>query len=437
MSITRRDLMAATAGFAGAVLLKSAPSAAQQGTALNFKPEPGAELRVLRWSAFVKGDEDQFLANTQKFTEATGVKVRVDKESFEDIRPKAAVAANVGSGPDIILVWYDDPFQYPDKLLDLTDLAGYLGQKYGGWYPGLESYAKTKEGRFIALPLATIGQALLYRESWVKEAGFSEFPKETKGFLELCKALKAKGHPAGFAHGKAVGDGNNWAHWIVWSHGGRMVDENSRVVINSPETVAALRYAREMYPTLIPGTEAWLDINNNRAFLAGDISLTNNGVSLYYSAKNDPKLADMARDIKAAGWPVGPVTNAVALQQPTSVIVFKYTKAPNAAKAYLQFMYEQPQMDAWLSASSAYCCQPLRAYEKNPIWTSDPNHAAYAKASETLRPNGYAGPLGPASAAVMADYIMVDMVAEAATGQRSPEEAAKRAEQRATRYYRT
>jgi multiple sugar transport system substrate-binding protein len=181
MSITRRDLMAATAGFAGAVLLKSAPSVAQQGTALNFKPEPGAELRVLRWSAFVKGDEDQFLANTQKFTEATGVKVRVDKESFEDIRPKAAVAANVGSGPDIILVWYDDPFQYPDKLLDLTDLAGYLGQKYGGWYPGLESYAKTKEGRFIALPLATIGQALLYRESWVKEAGFSEFPKDTKG----------------------------------------------------------------------------------------------------------------------------------------------------------------------------------------------------------------------------------------------------------------
>ena len=50
--------------------------------------------------------------------------------------------------------------------------------------------------------------------------------------------------------------------------------------------------------------------------------------------------------------------------------------------------------------------------------------------------HSYAGPLGPASAAVMADYVMVDMVAEAATGQRSPEDAAKRAEQRAQRYYR-
>ena len=35
----------------------------------------------------------------------------------------------------------------------------------------------------------------------------------------------------------------------------------------------------------------------------------------------------------------------------------------------------------------------------------------------------------------MADYIVVDMVAEAATGQQTPEEAAARAEKRANRYY--
>ncbi len=70
------------------------------------------------------------------------------------------------------------------------------------------------------------------------------------------------------------------------------------------------------------------------------------------------------------------------------------------------------------------------------MWNADPVHAPYKRASETLRPNGYAGPLGYASAAVMADYVVVDMVAEAASGQRTPEEAAKRAEQRANRYYR-
>ena len=63
-------------------------------------------------------------------------------------------------------------------------------------------------------------------------------------------------------------------------------------------------------------------------------------------------------------------------------------------------------------------------------------HAPYAKASESLRPNGYAGPLGPASAGVMADYVLVDMFAEAVTGQRSTEDAIRNAERRIARYYR-
>src|SRR3546814_16587583 len=80
-------------------------------------------MRISDWSSDVCSSD---LANTKKFTEATGVEVRIDNEAWEDVRPKAAVAANVGSGPDIILGWFDDPHQYPDKLVPLTDLADYL-----------------------------------------------------------------------------------------------------------------------------------------------------------------------------------------------------------------------------------------------------------------------------------------------------------------------
>lgn len=121
----------------------------------------------------------------------------------------------------------------------------------------------------------------------MKKAGFTDFPKDTAGFLELCKAMKANNTPAGFPHGKAVGDGNNYAHWLLWSHGAQMVNEKGEITINSPETLAALNYAKQLYATFIPGTESWLDINNNRAFLAGQVSLTANGVSIYYAAKND------------------------------------------------------------------------------------------------------------------------------------------------------
>lgn len=440
MKFTRRDVIRTTAGLAagaaGSRLLGSSPAFAQAAEP-TYTPEAGASLRVLRWSPFVQADEDQWIANTKRFTDATGVQVRIDKESWEDIRPKAAVAANVGSGPDIMWVWFDDAHQYPEKLLDVTDLADYLGNKYGGWYDGGKGYA-FKDGKFIGLPLAAIGNAIVYRDSWVKEAGFSEFPNDTAGFLELCKALQKNGHPAGFTHGHGVGDGNNYAHWLLWSHGGMMVDESGKVVINSPETLQSIEYARELYKTFIPGTESWLDVNNNRAFLAGELSVIANGISAYNSANtsDDPKLKEMAADIRCVNLPIGPVGKSVELHQTTTAVTFAYTPYPNAAKAYLKFMFEAEQMNDWIEQSAGYCCQSLKAYASNPIWTADPNNAAYARASETLRPNGYAGPLGYASAATMADYVLVDMYARAVTGQATPQEAVEEAERRANRYYR-
>lgn len=434
MSFTRRDLLKTTAGIGAAGMLPlSAGKAFAQD--LSYKPEEGASLRMLRWSPFVKGDEDAWLANTKKFTEATGVEVRVDKESWEDIRPKAAVAANVGSGPDLMMVWFDDPHQYPDKLLDVSELADYLGNKYGGWHEGPKEYA-TRDGKFIALPTATIGNAIVYRNSWVKEAGWSEFPTKTDDFLELCKAMQKSGHPVGFTHGHGVGDGNNYAHWLLWSHGGQMVDKDGNCTINSPETMKAIEYAQALYKTFIPGTEGWLDVNNNRAFLAGELSVIANGISAYYTPKNDPAQQEIAADIRTCPLPIGPVGKSIELYQVTSSVIFKYTKYPNAAREYLRFMFEAAQMDNWISGSSGYCCNTLKAYDSNPIWTSDPNYAPYAKASATLRPNGYAGPLGYASAAVMADYVLVDMFAESVTGAATPAEAIEKAEKRINRYYR-
>ena len=304
-----------------------------------YTPEDGASLRLLRWVPFVSGEEAAWNANTKAFTEATGVEVRIDQESWEDVRPKAAVAANVGSGPDMVMSWFDDPFQYPDKLIDVTELANAVGEANGGWYDGPRDYA-VRDGKFIAMPLCAIGNAICYRDSHMKAAGFSEFPKDSAAFLELCKALQANKTPAGFPHGKAVGDGNNYAHWLLWSNGGKMINEDGTVAIDSPEARAAIEYAKALYATFIPGTESWLDINNNRAFLAGQVSLTANGVSLYYAAKKDPAMAELADDIRTANLPIGPVGNSVELHQTTSISIFNHTKYPEAAKAYLAFMYD-------------------------------------------------------------------------------------------------
>ena len=97
-------------------------------------------------------------------------------------------------------------------------------------------------------------------------------------------------------------------------------------------------------------------------------------------------------------------------------MIFKYTKYPNAAKEYLRFMMEKEQYEPWQKASIGFVTQPLTYYEKNPVWTVGPEAHAYRDSMKNMLPNGYAGKLGYASAACMADFIVVNMVAEAAIG---------------------
>ena len=206
------------------------------------------------------------------FKAATGTEMNVFSESFEDVQPKASVAANTGSGLDLAWGLHTLPQLFPTKVLKMNDVADYLGKKYGGW---TDAAAVTcKQGNdWLGIPVATIGGYMTYRKSAMEKAGFKEFPKDFPGFLELCKALKKNNTPAGFALGHASGDANGWLHWILWGHGAYTVDKNDKVIINSPETVKALEYCKALSDTFIPGTASWNDSSNNKAFLAGELYL--------------------------------------------------------------------------------------------------------------------------------------------------------------------
>ena len=87
MKLTRRNVLAGTAGIAAGAALGGRfgiNNAFAQAAEPTYTPEAGASLRVLRWVPFVPAEEEAFLANTKAFTDATGVQVRIDKESWED-----------------------------------------------------------------------------------------------------------------------------------------------------------------------------------------------------------------------------------------------------------------------------------------------------------------------------------------------------------------
>src|SRR6478736_7564678 len=439
-NITRRDALALGVSAAAlAVTGASAQSAikAADVAAPNLAIEKGASLRMLRPVRFVQADEDVFRANAARFTKDTGVEVKVDFVGWEDINQQTAVTANSGAGPDIIIGFSDAPHIYVDKLVELTDVADYLGKRYGGWLPLAQRYGKkNKSPIWIGLPFGATAGPVIYRKSILQSVGFDKVPDDHAGILDLCQKLQKAGKPAGFALGNAKGDGNGFASWALWSHNAALLDEEGNVTINSKETIAALNWVKQLYPTFIAGTTSWNDVSNNRAYAAQDIALTANGVSLYFSLKNDPATKAIADGTEHQLIPKGlaPISPMGGLT--LNAMVFKHTSYPNAAKAFLQFMLEKEQYEPWLNANSGYWSQSLAAYADAAVWSGDPKVKIFKDVMKSSYYAGYKGPISTATGAVRADYVTVQMFASVATDAATPEAAAAEAERRAKRYFR-
>src|SRR5258707_4597846 len=192
--LTRRDALAlgvsaAALAATGAQAQTAASSIKAADVAAPALPiEKGASLRMLRPVRFVKADEDVFRANAAKFTEKTGVEVKVDFVGWEDINQQTAVTSNSGAGPDIIIGFSDAPHIYVDKLVELTDVADYLGKRYGGWQALAQKYGKrNKSDAWIGLPFGASSGPLIYRKSILQSVGFDKVPEDNDGITHHCR----------------------------------------------------------------------------------------------------------------------------------------------------------------------------------------------------------------------------------------------------------
>src|SRR5262249_13198203 len=110
MAISRRDSLALGAAALGAA---SIPIIGAQAAfddvptadvkAPEYQIEKGASLHMIRPAKFIDPDEVYWKKNTEEFIKKTGVDVKVDFVSWEDLRPQLAVVANTGAGADIFV----------------------------------------------------------------------------------------------------------------------------------------------------------------------------------------------------------------------------------------------------------------------------------------------------------------------------------------------
>jgi len=422
--------LAAAATMSADQLLGYAKAWAQTS---QWKPEPGAKINLLRWKRFVEAEDVAFMKIVDAFQKATGVTITVSNESYDDIQPKASVAANTGQGLDMVWGLYSLPFLFPTKCMDVTDVADYLGKKNGGWAESGKQYG-IYNGKWIGVPVAATGGLVNYRVAAAEKAGHKTFPEDLAGFQDLVKGMNKNGTPAGMALGHASGDANGWVHWALWAHGGKLIDKDNKVTINSPETAKSLEYVKSLYDNFIPGTASWNDSSNNKAFLAGQLHLTTNGISVYVTAKKEAPA--IAEDMNHAHLPKGLDGKRRELHLGFPILIFSFTKFPQACKAFTAFMMEPEQFNPWVESAQGYLSPFQLAFEKNPIWTVDPKNTPYRDVATTASTPAGEAQMSENAAAAIADFVVVDMYANYCTGREDVKTAMSSAERAAKRIFR-
>ncbi len=373
-----------------------------------------AKVNILTWSNTLNAMDDVLREQAKQFTNEKGVEVSFEFINQTDLPAKTAAAVESGAGPDIITLWSDGPHLHEKALIDVGDVAEPLGKELKGWTNIAKDIAVVGKS-WKAVPWGIIPICITYRSDWLKAVGYAKFPDTYDEMLVMSKKLKDKGHPVGFALGRAIGDGNQSHYPMLWAFGGAECKKDGRTVaINSPETAKAVDYRRRLHEQ--GETEdifSWDDSSNNRAFLAEAVSVTGNAASIYWAEKkNAPQLREVTEH---ALWPQGPM-GRFGYSTAISLGIFRFSKVQKEAKAVIKWLLEPKQYSAWMGIGEGMMAGLLNFYEDDPVWKKDPKLEVVRQIPKYVRMPGYPGPPTRFAAEAMVKYVVVNMFARGAKG---------------------
>ncbi len=377
----------------------------------------------LKWADFVP-ETDRLFRNEllPQAEKELGLRLVLETVSGNDLRPRLRGAVRAGRGPDLVMAFDEQPWRHADAVIDLASLAEDIAARDGGW--SSNARALCSDGRrFMALPWVTVGSLVAWRTSWLREAGADAPPATWESYRTIGRALKARGRPIGQTLGHAFGDAPAFTYPYLWSWGGREVEADGRTVaIRSRETLDSVRFLQGLWDDAMdPDGLDWDDTANNRAFLSGRIGATLNAASLYLEARRQP-----ARWRTEAGGPLhedmvhaplpdgGGGRHGFALLQ--SIMLMKYSPAPDAAKAFLGWLYAPANYGRFFRSQQGFSTPCTARWESDPAWTVDPVLSPFRLAARIGRAPGWAGPPHSGAARSLSRFIVTDMYARAVRG---------------------
>jgi len=415
LQLSGAGALAASTGGLAAILASGRAPAFAQGTTLHW----------------VKGSDyvpvsDQVIRTklSEQCQKDLGIKLTLEGVDGLTIQARVTSSVQSGSGPDIIQAINNWAQLYAESVADVSDVAEAIGKAQGGFYETARAIAFDGK-KWLAIPYTIVGLQIVNRTSWWKEIGYDaeKYPQTWEEWRAAGKQLKAKGHPLGQTLAHAFGDANAFWYPYLWSWGGKEIEADGKtVVLNSKGTVESVKFAIGLWKDACDeGAFAWDDSGNNRAFLAGTISATNNGASIYLEAKKKPDtyLTDAGKPLKDdcfhTALPKGPA-GQFSYHVPTADMVMGYGKNQKAAKDFLAWFHSEKIYDTWFTTQQGFSVGPTKMWENHKLWKDDPVMAPFRTAAESGRFAGYAGPANRKAAEVNSKYIIPDMYAKAVQG---------------------
>ena len=362
---------------AGAMMAACAPAVAPAGEA-GAGAAPAAETPALSFWApqhFIEEQNVYYAESLTMTAEANGFTVEVQQFPWGDYRQKQNAATEAGTLPDALL-GLAPAQQYAQGILtDLSDLVAEIGESGGGFYdPDIREV--TFGGKQYGVAFHNEPQFYYYRQDILEPAGFSA-PLSTLD--DIVAAAQAVTDPANriWGFGNTFGlvpDGSNFNAMLIFAFGGSLQDAEGNIVINSPETAAALQFSSDLlnkYQVMPSGVTGWDDTGNNQAFLSGQLAMCyNSGSILNAMRESDP------------GWlnstVVGATPGGGTQGSPKTYMggsqagVFTTSKYPDQAKLLIKGTMTPERYPGNLAAASGMFYPVMKNYEDLPVYTDDP-----------------------------------------------------------------
>jgi multiple sugar transport system substrate-binding protein len=413
------------------------------------------ELKILQWSHFVPAYDKWFDPWAKQWGQPKGLDVTVDHVSFADVVPRATAEVAAQSGHDIhMFIGLASAFE--EHVVDLGDVVTALEKKHGKMVDlaRRSTYNPFTKKQFALSDMWVPDPGNYHKKVWT-DIGMPNGPSTWEDLVKAAPEVKKKYPqmqiPIGIGLSQDI-DSNMAVRNILWCHGGSIQDKDGNVVLNSPETLRALDYAKRLYSVgMTPAVLSWNAASNNQAFNAEETSYILNSISAYRTAQ-DNKLPVIPNYYFVPALK-GPNGQQMASEHVMSgYVVWKFSKNQDAAKEFLAALVDASR-EACLASklynfpsfygAAADKGTPLakkvenggawitKQCKQDPFGSTPPDKLSVLADSLHWSTNlGHPGYANPAEGEIFDTYVITDMFAKAATGAMSPKDALGEADAR-------